>query len=114
MRRSAGQRVQNRCEAITSRKQRTRACAPAFVRQTTRGQTVLRRAISVSTISFFNSGTHDPQLPPAFTQDVISAAVFRPLSTIALQIVLRPTPKHEHTVGPVSSPLPIGWPRSRL
>ena len=52
-------------------------------------------------------------MPPAFRHAVISAAVFSPCLRIAVQIVLRPTPKHEQTVGPVSTPLPIGCPASR-
>src|SRR5579859_1728580 len=52
-------------------------------------------------MSRFNSGTQEPQLVPAFNRRPMDGRSRQP-AAIAASIALLPTPKHAHTVTPVS------------
>src|SRR6478735_1706215 len=55
--------------------------------------------LSACAINCFNSGMQEPQFVPAFSFAPISAAECAP-AAMALQMVVRPTPKQAQTIGP--------------
>ncbi len=54
------------------------------------------------------SGTHEPQLVPAFRAKPTASTLLSPCANTALRMVFSPTLKQAHTVRPVSDTAPLG------